>query len=61
MVVGPKLPVKSMQELIDHAKANPGKLSYATPNSTSLVAAETIRRIAGIDMLGVPTSRARRP
>ena len=54
VVVDSKFPVKSMKELIGHAKANPGKLSYATPNSTSLVAAETIRRIAGIDMLGVP-------
>ncbi|MEJ8815495.1 tripartite tricarboxylate transporter substrate binding protein [Variovorax ureilyticus] len=54
VVVDSKFPARSMKELIDHAKANPGKLSYATPNSTSLVASETIRRIAGIDLLGVP-------
>src|SRR3954470_13954647 len=36
MVVNPSLPVKNMRELIAYAKANPGKLSYATPNSTSL-------------------------
>ena len=31
-----------------------GKYSYATPNSTSLVTSETIRRIAGLDLTGVP-------
>lgn len=54
VVVDAKFPARNMKELIDYAKANPGKLSYATPNSTSLVASETIKRIAGIDILGVP-------
>ena len=54
LVVSNALPVKSMRELIAHAKANPGKLSYATPNSTSLVASETLKRIAGLDIVGVP-------
>ncbi|HYF21048.1 MAG TPA: tripartite tricarboxylate transporter substrate binding protein [Ramlibacter sp.] len=54
LVVSTALPVRSMRELIAHAKANPGKLSYATPNSTSLVATETIKRIAGLDIVGVP-------
>ena len=54
LTVNPALPVKNLRELIDHAKANPGKLSYATPNSTSLVASETVNRIAGIDVVGVP-------
>lgn len=54
LLVNPSLPVKSLKELIDHAKANPGKLSYATPNSTSHVASETIKRIAGLEVLGIP-------
>lgn len=54
LTVNPALPVKTLRELIEHAKANPGKLSYATPNSTSLVASETINRIAGMDVVGVP-------
>jgi tripartite-type tricarboxylate transporter receptor subunit TctC len=54
VVVNNKLPVKTMQEFVEYAKAHPGKLSYGTPNSTSLVASETIKRLAGIDMLGVP-------
>ncbi len=54
LVVNPALPIKTLKELIDHARANPGKLSYATPNSTSLVASETINRIAGIQVVGIP-------
>lgn len=54
LAVHPAVPAKSLKELIDYGKANPGKLSYATPNSTSLVASETIRRITGVDMLGIP-------
>ena len=54
LAVHPSVPAKSLQDLIDHAKANPGKLSYATPNSTSLVAMETIKRIAGIDIAQIP-------
>lgn len=54
LVVAPTVPVRTLKEFLDYARANPGKLSYATPNSTSLVASETINRIAGIDVLGVP-------
>ena len=54
LAVHPGVPAKTMAELIDYARASPGKLSYATPNSTSLVASETIKRIAKIDLLGVP-------
>lgn len=54
LAVHPSVPAKNMRELIGYAKANPGKLSYATPNSTSLVASETIKRIAGLDMVGIP-------
>ncbi len=54
LVVKNDLPVKTLPELIAYAKAHPGKLSYGTPNSTSLVASETLRRMAGIDIVGVP-------
>lgn len=54
LAVHPSVPAKSIKELIDYARAHPGKLSYATPNSTSLVATETIKRIAGVDIVGVP-------
>jgi tripartite-type tricarboxylate transporter receptor subunit TctC len=54
MVVNPKVPVKTVPELIEHAKANPGKLAYATPNSATLVGMETFKRSAGVDILSVP-------
>jgi len=54
LVVNKNDPAKSLKEWIDMAKLNPGKFSYATPNSTSLVASETIKRIAGLDIVGVP-------
>jgi tripartite-type tricarboxylate transporter receptor subunit TctC len=54
LAVNPSLPVRSLQELLAYAKANPGKMAYATPNSTSLVASETIKRIANVDITGVP-------
>jgi tripartite-type tricarboxylate transporter receptor subunit TctC len=54
LAINPAVPAKTLKDLIDYAKANPGKLTYATPNSTSLVAMETIKRIAGIDILAVP-------
>ena len=54
LLVNAGFPARTLKELIDQGKANPGKLSYATPNSTSLVASETIKRIAGLQVLGVP-------
>lgn len=54
LVVDPKLPVTSVKELVAHAKANPGKLTYASGNSTGIVAGATFAKRAGIDILHVP-------
>jgi tripartite-type tricarboxylate transporter receptor subunit TctC len=54
LCVNNDLPVKSVQELIDYAKANPTKLAYGTPNSTSLVTTETIMNLAKINMIQIP-------
>lgn len=54
LVVDPKLPIHSVQEMIDYAKANPGKLTFATGNTAGIVALETIKHITGISMLHVP-------
>ena len=54
LAVHPGVPAKTLKEFIAYAKQNPGKLSYATPNSTSLVASETLKRMAGLDIVGVP-------
>ena len=50
LLVNPSLPVKSVKELIEYAHANPGKLSYATSNSMSLVSAETFNVLAQTDL-----------
>jgi tripartite-type tricarboxylate transporter receptor subunit TctC len=52
----PKLPVNCLKELIAHAKANPGKLSYATPGAGSSMhlGGELLKQQAGIDMLHIP-------
>ncbi len=54
LAINPGVPAKTLPEFIEYVKKNPGKVSYATPNSTSLLTAETIKRMAGIDLLGVP-------
>lgn len=54
LVVNQTDPAKTLKEWIENVKRNPGKFSYATPNSTSLVTSETIKRIAGLDIVGVP-------
>ena len=54
LVVNQNDPAKTLNEWIDNAKRNPGKYSYATPNSTSLVASETIKQIAGLDVVSIP-------
>lgn len=54
LVVNGTSSVRTLTDFIAQAKAQPGRFSYATPNSTSLVASETIKRIAGIDVVAVP-------
>jgi len=56
MVVHPSLPAKSVPELIDYAKANPGKLSMASGGigSGSHVAGELFKMMAGVNMVHVP-------
>ena len=56
IVVGPGLQVSTLRELIDHAKRNPGKLSFGTAGAgTSQHLGGLLLNIAaGIDMLHVP-------
>jgi tripartite-type tricarboxylate transporter receptor subunit TctC len=54
LVVNPSVPVKTVKELIEYAKANPGKLSFASANTSGIVAGETLKRWAEIDLLHVP-------
>lgn len=54
LVVNKDVPAKTLPELIAYAKANPGKLSYASGNTTGIVAGETFKSKAGVDILHVP-------
>lgn len=55
MVVPPSLPVKTVQEFIDHSKANPGKLSVAaTGVGTSVhMSGELFKAMTKIDVVHV--------
>src|SRR5579863_6745652 len=54
LVVNPQLPIHSVKELVDYAKANPGKLTYASGNTAGIVGMETVKRWAEISILHVP-------
>jgi tripartite-type tricarboxylate transporter receptor subunit TctC len=54
LVVNPSVPAKTVKELIEYAKANPGKLSFASANTSGIVAGETLRHWAELDLLHVP-------
>ncbi len=58
LVVHPSIPAKNVKELIAYAKANPGKLSFASANTSGIVAGETLKHWAGIDVLHVPYKSA---
>jgi tripartite-type tricarboxylate transporter receptor subunit TctC len=54
IVVNPNVPIHSLGELVSYAKANPGKLSFASGNTAGIVALATINHWAGTDIVHVP-------
>jgi len=56
LVVPGTLPVKSLADFIALAKANPGKLNYASagPGSTTHLAGDHFARLAGVQLVHVP-------
>jgi tripartite-type tricarboxylate transporter receptor subunit TctC len=56
LAVNAALPVKSVADLVAYAKANPGKLNYASVGngSSSHLNAELLKSMAGIDAVHVP-------
>jgi tripartite-type tricarboxylate transporter receptor subunit TctC len=56
LVINPKLPARSVTELIALAKARPGQLSYGTPGigTSPHMAMELFKSLAGVDLQHVP-------
>jgi tripartite-type tricarboxylate transporter receptor subunit TctC len=56
MLVNPKVPAKTVPEFLAFAKANPGKVSFASQGigSPGHVAGELFRMMTGLDMVHVP-------
>jgi tripartite-type tricarboxylate transporter receptor subunit TctC len=56
LVAHPSFPPNNIKELIDYARANPGKLNYASPGSGSQnrLEMEVLRKAANLDMVHVP-------
>jgi tripartite-type tricarboxylate transporter receptor subunit TctC len=56
LVVNPGLPAKSMQELVAYARANPRKVSYASPGFSTQphLLGEMLKLATGTDMVHVP-------
>lgn len=56
LTVNPAVPAKSVQELIAYAKANPGKLNYASSGQGSIIhlTSELFNRAVGIKTVHVP-------
>jgi tripartite-type tricarboxylate transporter receptor subunit TctC len=56
LVVNPDVPAKSMKELVAHAKANPGKVTFASQGngSTGHIVGEQFKDVAGVNIVHVP-------
>ncbi len=56
IAVHPSIPVNNLKELIAYAKANPGKLNYASQGngSVSHIGTEIFKQATGVDMVHVP-------
>ncbi|HEX3937111.1 MAG TPA: tripartite tricarboxylate transporter substrate binding protein [Xanthobacteraceae bacterium] len=54
LVVNPNLPIHSVKDLIADAKANPGKLSFASGNTAGIVGGDTLANWADIKLIHVP-------
>lgn len=54
IVVHPSVPAKTLGELIDFARKNPGKLNYATGNTTSIVSTAMFATLAKVNIVHIP-------
>ena len=53
-VVNPQLPVRSVKELIDYAKANPGKANYASSAGIFRISTEMLKQKTGTQFEMIP-------
>jgi tripartite-type tricarboxylate transporter receptor subunit TctC len=54
LVVHPNTPAQTLGQLVEHARANPGKLNYASGNVNGVLAAAQLMSAAKVDMVHVP-------
>jgi tripartite-type tricarboxylate transporter receptor subunit TctC len=56
LVVNPAVPAKNLKELLDLARANPGKLNYASsgPGTPYHMAGELFKAMAGVNIVHIP-------
>ena len=56
LAVHPSVPAQTMEEFIAYVKANPGKVTFATPGigTTPHFAAELLKKMANVDITHVP-------
>jgi len=56
IVVNPSVPTRTLPDFIAYAKANPGKINYASVGSGAAtnVAGELFKQMAGVDLVNVP-------
>ena len=54
VLVHPGVPARTLQELIAHARANPGKLNYATGNTSGIVMTAMLASQAGMQLVHIP-------
>jgi tripartite-type tricarboxylate transporter receptor subunit TctC len=56
LITHPDVPAKTVKEVVDLAKAQPGKLNFSSPGlaSTTFIAGALFRKAAGINIVHVP-------
>lgn len=54
LVVNPGVPARNLRELIEHAKANPGKLNYGATAASTQISAEQMKALFGIKIVHIP-------
>jgi len=54
LYVHPSLPVKSVKELVEYARAHSGKVNYGTGNTTAIIATAQLKSLTGLDIAQIP-------